>query len=77
MPAWARHMAVPVMKGAYLLCVMLVGKISHATKSWAMAKGPLGYVDLMAVRIGTMLYSFTLKWVAMASLGPGLSAAKT
>ena len=56
---------------------MLLGEMSQATRSCATAKGPTGYVDLMAEMIGTMLYSFTLKWVAMASLGAGLIAENT
>ncbi len=48
--------------------------MSQMFRSWAIAKGPTGYV--MAEMIGTMLDSFTLRWVAMASLGAGLSAAK-
>ena len=40
---------------------MFVGDMSHETKSWAMDKGPVGYVDLIAEMMGTMLYWFTLR----------------
>lgn len=56
---------------------MLLGEMSQATRSCAMAKGPTGYVDLMAEMIGTMLYSLTLRCVAMARRGAGVIAEKT
>ena len=42
-------------------CETAFGETSHTAKSWAIASGPVGYVDRMPDKMGTMLYSLTLK----------------
>ena len=43
------------------LCETARRETSHTAKSWAIASGPVGYVDRMLDKMGTMLYSLTLK----------------
>lgn len=50
-------------------CETADGETSHTAKSCAIASGPVGYVDRMPDKMGTMLYSLILKWVAIARRG--------
>ena len=63
------HVLILAKMGPTFRCEIACGETSHTAKSWASASGPVGYVDRMLDKMGTMLYSLILKWVAIARRG--------